>query len=112
EAGDVQVRHVMVGMLRPDSAGKSAALLEAADPEAALTQHEAAGKASSLKPLSRISAKVDEQLEANLTLMGEMGSSATPAIYYLDAEGRLQQQQGAPRPESLKAIMGPLSAEH
>lgn len=112
EAGDVQVRHVMVGMLRPDSVGKSAALLEAADPEAALTRHEAAGKASRLKPLARISAKVDEQLEANLTLMGEMGSSATPAIYYLDAEGRLQQQQGAPRPESLKAIMGPLSAEH
>lgn len=31
EAGDVQLRHVMVGMLRPDSAGKSAALLAAED---------------------------------------------------------------------------------
>lgn len=108
EAGDVQLRHVMVGMLRPDSAGKSAALLAAKDPEAALNEHEAAGKASTLKPIERISPKVNEQLEENLTLMGEMGASATPAIYYLDEQGRLQQQQGAPRPEMLEQIMGPL----
>ena len=44
EAGDVQLRHVMVGMLRPDSAGKAAALLAAKDPEAALNEHEAAGR--------------------------------------------------------------------
>ena len=54
EAGDVQLRHVMVGMLRPDSAGKSAALLAAKDPEAALNEHEAAGKASTLKAIKRI----------------------------------------------------------
>src|SRR3546814_8776272 len=41
-----------------------------------------------------------------LTLMGEMGASATPAIYYLDDEGRLQQHQGAPRPDALNSIMG------
>ncbi len=111
EAGDVQLRHVMVGMLRPDSAGKSAALLAAKNPEAALNEHEAAGKASKLKPAKGISPKVNEQLEANLTLMGDMGASATPAIYYLDEDGRLQQQQGAPRPDVLNAIMGPLSAK-
>lgn len=111
EAGDVQLRHVMVGMLRPDSAGKSATLLAADDPEAALNAHEAAGKASKLKSLEGISPEMAEQLEANLTLMGEMGAAATPAIYYLDEEGRLQQQQGAPRPDSLNDIMGPLSAK-
>ncbi len=111
EAGDVQLRHVMVGMLRPDSAGKSAALLAANNPEAALNEHEAAGKASKLKPSKVISTKLAEQLEANLTLMSQMGASATPAIYYLDDEGRLQQQQGAPRPETLDEIMGPLSAK-
>ena len=111
ESGDVQLRHVMVGMLRPDSAGKSAALLEAEDPAAALNTHEAAGKASKLEPLEDVSPKLTERLEANLTLMGEMGASATPAIYYLDDSGRLQQQQGAPRPDSLAKIMGPLSAK-
>jgi len=109
DAGDVQLRHVMVGMLRPDSAGKSAALLAADDREAALNKHEAAGKASTLEPVERIPAKVQEQLEANLALMGEMGASATPAIYYQDDAGRLQQHQGAPRPDVLKQIMGKLS---
>jgi len=111
ESGDVQLRRVMVGMLRPDSAGKSAALLEAKDPAAALNTHETAGKASKLEPLEDVSPKLTERLEANLTLMGEMGASATPAIYYLDDSGRLQQQQGAPRPDSLTKIMGPLSAK-
>ena len=39
ESGKVQLRHIMVGMLRADSAGKSAALLSAKDPQAALNEH-------------------------------------------------------------------------
>lgn len=107
EAGDVQVRHVMVGMLREDSAGKSAALLAADDPEQALKEHEAAGKTSKLKAMKTIPVELDAQLQANLTLMGELGASATPAIYYMDGRGRLQQHQGAPRPQALTQIMGP-----
>lgn len=111
EAGDVQLRHVMVGMLRPDSAGKSAALLTAERPEAALSRHEAAGKASTLGPVEEISSEVNGQLEANLRLMVEMGASATPAIFYRDETGRLQQQQGAPGAEALMQMMGPLSTK-
>lgn len=107
ESGKVQLRHIMVGMLRPDSAGKSAALLTAKDPSKALDQHEAAGKASPLKPMNDIPAKVQQQLQANLELMGELGAEATPAIFFRDAEGRLQQQQGAPQPQMLEAILGP-----
>ncbi len=107
ESGKVQLRHIMVGMLRADSAGKSAALLSAKDPQAALNEHEAAGKASKLKALEKIPAELEEQLTANLMLMGELGAQATPAIFYLDDSGRLQQHQGAPRPDALEEIMGP-----
>jgi Protein-disulfide isomerase len=96
----------MVGMLRADSAGKSAALLSAKNPQAALNEHEAAGKASKLKALEKIPAELEEQLTANLMLMGELGAQATPAIFYLDDNGRLQQHQGAPRPEALEEIIG------
>ncbi|MBQ1557754.1 MAG: thiol:disulfide interchange protein DsbG [Pseudomonas sp.] len=106
EAGRVQVRHVMVGMLRPDSPGKAAALLAASDQRKALGEHESAGRESTLKPLGKIPEKITEQLNANMELMGEMGASATPAIYYLDDAGRLQQQNGAPRPDMLETIMG------
>ncbi|MEZ3184213.1 thiol:disulfide interchange protein DsbG [Pseudomonas sp. LM13] len=107
ESGKVQLRHIMVGMLRADSAGKSAALLSAKDPQAALNEHEAAGKASKLKALDKIPAELEEQLTNNLMLMSELGAQATPAIFYLDDNDRLQQHQGAPRPDALDTIMGP-----
>jgi thiol:disulfide interchange protein DsbG len=106
ESGKVQLRHIMVGMLRADSAGKSAALLSAKNPQAALNEHEAAGKASKLKALEKIPGELEEQLTANLMLMGELGAQATPAIFYVDDSGRLQQHQGAPRPEALEEIIG------
>ncbi len=107
EAGKVQLRHIMVGMLRADSAGKSAALLSAKDPQAALNAHETAGKASKLKALEQIPAALEKQLTDNLMLMSELGAQATPAIFYLDDNDRLQQHQGAPRPEALETILGP-----
>lgn len=111
EAGAVQLRHVMVGMLRPDSAGKAATLLTGKDPGAALDAHEAAGKASKLEPMGTIPAQIQQQLDANFELMGEMGGTATPSIYFMDERGRLQQQQGAPRPDVLKAMMGALPGQ-
>ncbi|MGV8844771.1 MAG: thiol:disulfide interchange protein DsbG [Pseudomonas sp.] len=107
DAGKVQLRHIMVGMLRADSAAKAAALLTAKQPAAALNEHERAGKASTLKPMKTIAAEVQQQLDDNLALMGELGAAATPAIFYQDADGRLQQQQGAPNADNLTKIMGP-----
>lgn len=107
EAGAVQVRHVLVGMLRQDSAAKAAALLAASDPQAALQAHESAGKASTLQGLKNIPEAIQQQLDSNLGLMAEMGAAATPAIFYQDDNGQLQQQRGAPSPEGLQQIMGP-----
>ena len=106
ESGKVQLRHIMVGIIRADSPGKSAALLAAKDPQKALLEHEKAGKASTLKALDKVPAEVQAKLDANQALMDELGLSATPAIFYLDAQQRLQQQQGAPRPELLGKILG------
>jgi len=106
ESGKVQLRHIMVGIIREDSPGKSAALLASKDPAQALQKHEKAGKASSLKALENIPADVQAKLDANLAMMEELGLSATPAIFYLDEQQQLQSQQGAPRPETLGKILG------
>lgn len=106
ESGKVQLRHIMVGIIREDSPGKSAALLAAKDPAKALAEHEKAGKGSTLKPLEKVPEKVQKQLEGNLALMEELGLQATPAIFYQDEQGNLQSQQGAPRPEMLGKILG------
>ena len=107
DAGKVQLRHIMVGIIREDSPGKSAALLAAKNPQQALHDHEKAGKASTLKALGSIPADVQAKLDANMQLMSELDVAATPAIFYLDEHGNLQQQQGAPSPEKLEKILGP-----
>ena len=109
DAGKVQLRHIMVGIIREDSPGKSAALLAAKNPQQALHDHEKAGKASTLKALGSIPADVQAKLDANMQLMSELDVAATPAIFYLDEHGNLQQQQGAPSPEKLEKILGPKS---
>lgn len=106
DAGKVQLRHIMVGIIREDSPGKSAALLAAKDPAKALHDHEKAGKASKLKALGKIPADVQAQLNANMQLMEKLELSATPAIFYMDDKGELQQQQGAPSPDKLVKILG------
>lgn len=107
KAGKVQVRHVLVGILRDSSAGKAAALLSAEDPSAALAQHEQQHASGGVKPLTEISAKVRAQLAANETLMQQLGSSATPTTFYKDASGNLQMAQGAPSAEMLIKVLGP-----
>ncbi|TDF77387.1 thiol:disulfide interchange protein DsbG [Pseudomonas sp. H9] len=106
ESGKVQLRHIMVGIIREDSPGKSAALLASKDPVQALMKHESAGKASTLKALDKIPEAVQAKLDSNLALMEELGLSATPAIFYLDEQQQLQTQQGAPRPDMLGKILG------
>lgn len=104
DAGKVQIRHIMVGILREDSLGKSAALLAAKDPAAALRAHESD---KPVKPLKEVTPALAEQLKANYQLMGQLGASATPAIFYQDENGNIKQQMGAPQPDKLKEVMGP-----
>ena len=105
-AGKVQVRHLMVAVLGPTSPGKAAAILSAPDPQAALTQHQQQHSSGGMKPLAQISPKVRAQLDANQQLMQQLGFSGTPATLYKDADGKLQNVEGAPSAEMLVKIMG------
>ena len=94
--GDEQYQDALtLSVTREDSAAKSAALFAAKDPQKALEKHEAAGKDSKLQALAKIPANIEAKLDANMKLMDELELSATPAIFYLDDKGGLQQQQGA-----------------
>ena len=122
DAGKLQLRHVMVGILTPTSAGKAAALLGDKNPVAALDAHERANVASiakalasgrpkplgddSLKPLAVVPAALAAQLDANAALMASYGLRATPALVWKDSKGGVQMRQGAPESD-LAVIFGP-----
>lgn len=104
--GQLQIRHIMVGILRPDSATKAAALLSADDPSAALTAFESASGTSTLPAGNKNKAGVMQELNNNLSLMTSMGISATPAIIYKQADGRIHRQMGAPDSATLTQMFG------
>ena len=122
DAGKLQLRHVMVGILTPTSAGKAAALLGDKNPAAALDAHERANVATiakalasgrpkplgddSLKPLAVVPAALSAQLDANAALMAAYGLRATPALVWKDSKGGVQMRQGAPESD-LGVIFGP-----
>jgi len=103
EAGRVQLRHIMVGILESDSPAKAAALLGADDPPRALQAHQRSdsGIAASAQPR-----EIEEQVRANNQLFEGLGLMATPTTYYRGDDGRLEQVQGAPQEARLIEMMG------
>jgi len=122
-AGKVQLRHIMVGILTPTSAGKAAALLTSKDPATALADYEQANMAANakvmaagrpkpledhgIKPMGKIPAAAQAKLDANEQLMRSLQLRATPALIWRDDNGAVQTRTGAPD-SALAAAFGPL----
>jgi thiol:disulfide interchange protein DsbG len=105
--GTVQVRYIMVAVIRPESLGRAAAILSADDPAAALHLHEKDFGHSPIRPMAQVPAAVRKKIEANNALMDQFGISGTPAILFRDPDGNLQLLDGMPdKPAYIKAIFG------
>ena len=113
QAGQLQLRHILVGILRPSSQGKAAAILAAKSPEQALASHalayaDASGKnpdTLGIAPLQRIPLSARDALANNVSLMNSMGLRATPATIWKNAQGLVQTRTGMP-PGLLNSVMG------
>ncbi len=102
ESGKVQIRHLMVGILKADSPAKAAALLSADNPGDAIAEHYRTGS----MPDSKGSDQSEQWVSENTQLMREGQLYATPATFYRDADGEVHNVMGAPSPDKLRAIMG------
>lgn len=94
---DAQLRHIIVGVIKPSSMNKAAGILAAPDPARALADHELSGS----KGLTEIPPTVERKIQANNALMEQLGISATPAVYYKDKQGKVRRVLGIPDPEML-----------
>jgi thiol:disulfide interchange protein DsbG len=105
--GKVQVRYVMVAVIRPESLGRAAAILASGDPSAALHKHEANYGHSPIQPMQHVPESLMKKIEANNRLMDRFGISGTPAILFKDPDGNVQKLDGMPsEPSHVKAIFG------
>ena len=107
DSGKVQLRHVMVGVIRQDSANKAAAILKAPSPGNALADNERNQSSGGIKPMAAIPADVRTQLDSNERLMLELGFQGTPGILFHDEQGNVQRRSGMPQGNDLNVVLGP-----
>lgn len=107
DAGKVQLRHVLVGVIREDSAAKAAAILSAKDPSAALLENETKFANGGITALTDIPAKARQQLHENQELMSSLGFRGTPSIVVHDEDGMLNTYGGMPQDDQLLEVLGP-----
>lgn len=107
EAGKVQLRHVMVGVIREDSANKVATILTSADPSARLADNERRFDQGGVPAAASVPARIRGVLDSNHLLMMELGFRGTPALVFKDADGSVQRRPGMPQGGDLEVVMGP-----
>ncbi|TFH87483.1 thiol:disulfide interchange protein DsbG [Billgrantia azerbaijanica] len=105
EQGELQLRHVLVGVLSEDSFRKAAAILESNDPIKALETHELNFHDGGIEPVVP-SEESRELLTRHAQLMREAGATGTPTSYYRDEEGNVQRIDGAVSTDRLSGILG------
>lgn len=100
----LQVRHILVGVITPDSLYKAAAILEADDPAAAMTRNERSystkgpeNEAGGVAPLAHPKPSTLAKIKANNALMKSLGVRGTPGVFYRDADGTVHVVAGLPR---------------
>lgn len=108
DAGKVQLRHVLVGIIKEDSPAKAAAILAADDPSAALMENEMKFDEGGITPAKSVSGDMQKMLEDHQLLMMSLGFRGTPGIVVRDDEGLIQKYNGMPRGEALNEVLGPL----
>ncbi len=101
KAGRVRVRFIPVAFLKSSSTGKSAALLSAKDPAAALAKNEkgfdVAREEGGIPPVANPSAAVQAKVKANTKLLAKTGQVATPTLLYCDRRGKPVILHGLPK---------------
>lgn len=107
DAGKVQLRHVIVGIIRADSSTKAAAILGAPDRTAALLQNERNYGRGGITPAASVPDDIRKVLDANAALMRDLGFQGTPGIIYRNDQGVADRVSGMPAPASLPIVLGP-----
>lgn len=106
KAGKVQIRHVLIGLLKPSSMPKAATILAAKNPSAALDRSERHYNSGGVKPMAHVPAGLVRKIGDNTDLMKSMGLYATPTIFYRDPNGHVAVKQGLPQGQAMIDVMG------
>lgn len=106
-AGKVQLRHIVVGVLASDSLAKASTILGSNKPHGAYIKNFETFRSGGIAPVPDVTDRGKARVKANNQLMSDLGVSATPGIYYKDADGNVRMRLGLPPEAELNRIMNP-----
>lgn len=102
--GDLAIRWILVGFLRPSSPGMAMAIINAKDPGALLKQNESQFNSDKeqggIKPIDNPSADLKAKLDSNMKFMSDNQFTVTPTLIFVDGKGTAHTVMGAvPEPQ-------------
>lgn len=106
DAGKVQLRTLLVGVIKPESPAAAAAIMSAKDPAQSWNDFEKSNGKMALTLPKSVPPELMKKLNIHQKIMDDLGANATPAIYYMNEDNVLQQEVGLPDAQKLKTIMG------
>lgn len=107
--GDLAIRWILVGFLRPSSPGMSMAIMNAKDPAALLKQNESQFNSTKeqggIQPLANPSADLKAKFDGNMKFMSDHQFTVTPVILFKDNQGKAHTAMGAVPEPQLKQLV-------
>lgn len=104
-SGKVQIRTLLVGVIKPESGRYAAALLSAENRTEVWQRYTLSNGKTVPHFAAGTNKAVWEEIQRNQQLMDDLGANATPAIYYLNARRELQQIVGLPDEKQFEEMM-------
>lgn len=105
ESGQVQVRHIMVGIIRQNSPAVAATILGSGNPAELLIEQMDTLNAGGISIQQAEKLAGESAIADNHAVMTELSLRATPATFYRDQEGRVKLVQGAPQDEQIQEMI-------
>ncbi|AOE51005.1 thiol:disulfide interchange protein DsbG [Kangiella sediminilitoris] len=106
KAGKVQLRHIMVAILRKSSMDKAATIMGSKDPETMLQKHHEQFDQGGIEIDPEAIEKGQVRVQLNTNMMQRLGFGATPSSLFKDKDGKVKAIQGLPQDEVLETMMG------
>lgn len=97
KSGKVQLRHIQVAVIRPESRGQAATLLAAANPAKVFEEFNVAKGKQKLKEMKPIPANIAQKIKSNEEMMTKYGIYATPAMIWKNSKGQIETASGVPK---------------
>ncbi|WP_180062495.1 thiol:disulfide interchange protein DsbG [Acinetobacter sp. YH12120] len=97
ESGKVQLRHIIVAVIRLESKGQAATLLMAKNPQQTFNAFHRQYGQKKLIEQKTVPVHVEKTLEQNQALMDKYEFFATPVVLWKNKQGELQSVQGMPK---------------